>query len=317
MYSSYRQEILKAASLSGLQHLAVPLDSQCEGLFTDYFFTPDRKSRCLVHLSGVHGVEGYLGSLIQRRILEQSLSDLPFQLVIVHALNPAGMDRFQRTNPQNVDLNRNSLDSYDLQNPNFVKFKDFLDSGSSVEFLKLIPVMIQLGLGETVQTVSRGQSQFPDSLFFSGQKLQPELISLVEILKQMTAPDTRIYTLDVHTGLGKFGQEMLILDGFDNRHEKEFFESSFQCQTVIPGQSSASYRADGPLSVLMKKNWQAYHLFQEFGTFSTSRVLKALISRDPQRMLKAFFPEDPQWREHCTSLGVLRFQQLARALSSF
>jgi hypothetical protein len=58
-------------------------------------------------------------------------------------------------------------------------------------------------------------------------------------------------------------------------------------------------------------------MFQEFGTFSTATVLKALISRDPQRMLKAFFPAEVQRRDRCTSLGVLRFQQLARALASF
>src|SRR5690349_12683769 len=111
MSSAFREQILNLHSKTSLQHLEVahPLKGpKGETLYTDYFYTPEKKKHCLVHLSGVHGVEGYLGSLIQQEILKQDLKNLPFQLVMVHTVNPFGMATKRRTNAANVDLNRNS-----------------------------------------------------------------------------------------------------------------------------------------------------------------------------------------------------------------
>ncbi len=65
--------------------------------------------RILIHSSGLHGIEGFAGSAIQLRCLEDRLPVLRSDstIVMVHILNPYGMAWFRRVNENNVDLNRN------------------------------------------------------------------------------------------------------------------------------------------------------------------------------------------------------------------
>ena len=98
----------------------------------------------VIHSSGTHGVEGYLGSAVQIRFLRELLlrnnndciddddvrpsppssisqassPSLAFpptekvrKVLLIHLVNPYGMRHHRRTNENNVDLNRNVLDS--------------------------------------------------------------------------------------------------------------------------------------------------------------------------------------------------------------
>ncbi|KAL9182926.1 hypothetical protein ACHAXT_004205 [Thalassiosira profunda] len=76
----------------------------------------------IIHSSGTHGVEGYLGSAVQLRFLHelflenQNLHRSPDnsgrvrKILLIHSVNPYGMRHHRRTNENNVDLNRNVLD---------------------------------------------------------------------------------------------------------------------------------------------------------------------------------------------------------------
>jgi hypothetical protein len=115
----------------------------------------------IVHSSGVHGVEGYAGSAIQLALLElltwtsqksEGKIDAEHRptIVMVHAVNPVGMNQYRRCNENNVDLNRNGIilsggeanhdskngDSVDVDNNNnnkihddgiYASFQDFLN----------------------------------------------------------------------------------------------------------------------------------------------------------------------------------------------
>jgi hypothetical protein len=97
--------------------------------------------RFLIHLSGIHGVEGYAGSAIQSASLkylgeqynknkqdkeefktsneeedvEQEENDVYSPtIVFVHAMNPYGFANNRRVNEDNVDLNRNFLTEDDF-----------------------------------------------------------------------------------------------------------------------------------------------------------------------------------------------------------
>ncbi len=332
MYLQFQSEILKAAANSKLHHLSEMQGQgpKGEALCTDYFYTHEKKSRCLVHISGVHGVEAYLGSMIQREILKwkwasQDPNTLPYQVVIVHAVNPWGMANFQRGNAANVDLNRNSLQNYRIENPEFAKFEAFLQKGNAKDLLKLLPTIFSLGFEKTVRTVACGQTEFPKSLFFAGKKMQPEILSLKENLKKIIAPNAEVFFIDVHTGLGKNKQESLILDGFETlsdtakEPEETFFQRVFQSPLVIPGRDRGTYRADGVLALSMKQMWgrdKVRYVMQEFGTAAFYQVLNALILRRPAKLREAFFPEDSEWRQHCVKLGLLRFMQMIETMES-
>ncbi|KAL3798275.1 hypothetical protein HJC23_000189 [Cyclotella cryptica] len=102
----------------------------------------------IIHSSGVHGVEGYLGSAIQLRFLHELIIQNEERLdsrkdalsketklrhvLIIHAVNPYGMRHHRRTNENNVDLNRNALSAEEwklirFRDPNFEGYVD-LDS---------------------------------------------------------------------------------------------------------------------------------------------------------------------------------------------
>lgn len=69
--------------------------------------------RVVILSSGLHGVEGFLGSAAQLAWLAKldAAADLPPQVkvVLVHALNPFGFAWLRRCNENNVDLNRSFL----------------------------------------------------------------------------------------------------------------------------------------------------------------------------------------------------------------
>ena len=70
----------------------------------------DKASSVLLVTSGVHGVETYAGSAVQTGLLRSGLLQKlrgNQTVVLVHALNPYGFDRFRSANHDNVDLDRN------------------------------------------------------------------------------------------------------------------------------------------------------------------------------------------------------------------
>ena len=99
----------------------------------------------VIHCSGTHGIEGYLGSAIQLRFLHELFLQQEKQLrtnnvhapptkntpvkkvLLIHAINPYGMRHHRRTNENNVDLNRNVLSDVMFtlvraRDPNFVSY---------------------------------------------------------------------------------------------------------------------------------------------------------------------------------------------------
>lgn len=102
----------------------------------------------IIHSSGTHGIEGYLGSAVQVRFLHElflhyeeklvsnqqptyipSPNDRVRKILLIHAVNPYGMRHHRRTNENNVDLNRNVLSEkmwrdVRKRDPNFVGYVD-------------------------------------------------------------------------------------------------------------------------------------------------------------------------------------------------
>ncbi|KAF4653445.1 hypothetical protein FOL46_009190 [Perkinsus olseni] len=122
---------------------------------------PSRGS--VVHTSGVHGVEGYGGSGIQCYLLGQirqakeegRLQNIDKTLVFVHAVNLYGMAHYRRVNEENVDLNRNALESHEF---------DYLIN-------KRDPNVAGYGTSHIKRAVVTGQYWKPSGLFYGGQKL--------------------------------------------------------------------------------------------------------------------------------------------------
>ncbi len=90
---------------------------------------PDAR-RVVIVSSGLHGVEGFLGSAIQLAWMSRQgpnwTPPAGVRVVMVHAINPFGFAWRRRWNENNVDLNRNFLDdrTFLQSDPRYIESRD-------------------------------------------------------------------------------------------------------------------------------------------------------------------------------------------------
>mmetsp|Transcript_19885 Transcript_19885/g.39811 ORF Transcript_19885/g.39811 Transcript_19885/m.39811 type:complete len:409 (-) Transcript_19885:2220-3446(-) len=228
-YVAARALFLQAASSAGatVDSLAVTDD----GLFTDVAMLPGRADRLLVHVSGTHGTEGYVGSAIQSAWLREwdAAAAAPENerptVVIVHALNPFGMANWRRWNEDGVDLNRNCLfeaaewEEVLGRDPNIAGYEDLNDlvnpeaPPSAFETVRMFAMAAQKIASGQFSAVKRAlvAATYTRStgLFYGGRELATSHKLLAEYLRQFK--NVRQLTfLDVHSGLGPLGKDTLL-----------------------------------------------------------------------------------------------------------
>jgi len=223
-YATARERFHAAAQAAGAELEAFALEvrgPRGEALTIDVARIGRRTaSRVLLHVSGVHGVEAFAGSAIQLATLAGTPA--PPQgcaLVLVHVLNPYGMAWLRRTNENNVDLNRNFLKPGErregapalygridaLLNPPAPPAPDFFR-------LRLGLRAVRHGVRATKQAIAEGQYEYPRGLFYGGNVLQPGPAVYLDWLQRNLSQARYLFALDLHTGLGRWGGEMLILE---------------------------------------------------------------------------------------------------------
>ena len=220
-YQEARRRFREVAATRGAEISSLPL--QCRGpddepLTIDIgWFGSKTPARLLMHCSGIHGVEGFAGSAIQLRILEglqpPAANDA---IVLVHVLNPFGMAWLRRFNEHNVDLSRNWLDASatwagvpevyrlvdDFLNPSTIRALDLF-------YLKASLLILRYGMSPLRQAIVGGQFEHPEGLFYGGGRLEEGPALFKGWLDENLSMVRRLFVLDVHTGLGRWRQNML------------------------------------------------------------------------------------------------------------
>eukprot|EP01052_Picozoa_sp_SAG31_P034822 SAG31_NODE_4121_length_3562_cov_5.914525_1_plen_321_part_00 len=133
-YEDARQLFRERAAAAGAKLHILPLEGECWGgqcgdpnafeganrLTVDVAVVKGSDCRAdgsgplLLHVSGIHGVEGHAGSAIQCRWLDMvaaGAATVPSgtTVALIHVMNPYGYKHGRRYNENNVDLNRNLL----------------------------------------------------------------------------------------------------------------------------------------------------------------------------------------------------------------
>lgn len=202
--------------------------------------------RVIVHLSGVHGQEGYAGSAVQaaalnyfarKRDAQGNRLVLNATLVFIHAVNPFGFKFDRRTNEDNIDLNRNFLTEDEFKSavardPNFAGYVDidhilnptdalsdnvWIDDAKTV--LTLIKGVSNYGIKKIKKAMVSGNYQKPLGLSYGGSQLSKSARTLIDIIKSDKisifddADDSlrSMIIIDVHTGLGPQGVDTLMI----------------------------------------------------------------------------------------------------------
>lgn len=203
--------------------------------------TNKRKIDLIVHCCGTHGVEGYAGSAIQIRALENMSNDNSGDqnnnnwdpskptIAFVHAVNPFGMAHFRRFNENNVDLNRNCITSSQQWNevmsrkPNqfgYETFRHLLVPGKLVTFgfrfalfVAGIVKIITVGIPALKKVFVTGQYHDQKGTYYGGNgKLERSWTVVRDALKPLVLQARRLVTLDVHSGLGPSGVDSVMVE---------------------------------------------------------------------------------------------------------
>jgi len=178
----------------------------------------------IILISGVHGVEGYLGASVQIATMENLLANgLPDKtgLVMIHAANPWGYAHSRRVDEHNVDMNRNFIRFAEKPVRSARKYAE-LDavinprvapsfSGELHYWLNALRLIAQNGgIAKLFKPIAEGQYNFKRGVFFGGESVGESCQLLQHLVLEHAANSTRVSVLDVHTGLGPSGTASII-----------------------------------------------------------------------------------------------------------
>jgi hypothetical protein len=302
--------------------------------------------RALVISSGLHGVEGFVGSALQSAVLEgwsESLSPTCVRLVFIHALNPFGFCWIRRCDEDNVDPNRNFLlptELYEGSHSTYRILERWLNPRENTWSrwdLFPFPVMFEgwrRGNQDLREAVAGGQYDFPKGLFYGGSQASTAMLLLEANLRRWLEGCSRILHLDVHTGLGPWATYKLLVDRPVSSAQAAWLRNSFGREAVQECHGSGiAYPTRGSLGrwcTSQCADTDYSYLCLEFGTYSVLQVLNGLRAENhahhwkgqrssssrevKRRLLEVFCPTSSGWRRRTLRQGSAVVKQALAAL---
>lgn len=329
-YTAARDKFRTAAEAAGAALYAYEHPSQRgpggEKLSVDVAVVgPSDASRCLLLISGTHGVEGFAGSGCQVGFFRDSwygALDRNTCAVVLHALNPHGFAWIRRVNEDNVDLNRNFQNFTEAlpRNDEYVDLHALLipseweGPARAAADAELQEFVKRRGFATLKAVVSGGQYTHADGLFFGGTTESWSAATFRQIIRTLVPQaTTRLVAIDIHTGLGPvaYGEPIVMGGGED---QNKLAAVRFGAEVKPLGESSSA-----PLTGTLANAFDAWRadrditfLGLEFGTKPVTDVLTALRgdhwlhcgqNRDSPLRPKiksairdAFYVDAPYWR---------------------
>lgn len=299
----------------------------------------------LVLSSGLHGVEGFLGSAIQLQQMARWVKQPPpenVRVVVLHALNPYGFANLRRCDAGNRDLNRNFLIDHEYSGspPLYPHMNRLLNPESpngraECFYLRAAWSILRHGYSQVQSTVAGGQYEFPRGLFFGGREPSRLVGQLQERLALWHSGSRRVVHFDFHTGLGEYANCQLLFErALNQRERKEVVTWVGEKGLVEVPCSKAVYQAKGTFGQwCVEQGGEADYLFAfaEFGTYGPLRVLSALREENRQHhcgerssarfhqskraLLEAFCPRSQVWRERTLEFAGQLCEQAQTSLS--
>ena len=188
---------------------------------TVYIPAQNGARKLLIMSSGVHGMEGFTGSAVQRFFMNKVLDGDVLQnmgVLLIHAINPYGFKYERRVSENNVDMNRNFDTNKDLlarKNDGYRGLYLFLNPekkchagyfGNALFFMKTVYYIFRHGMPTLRQSMLQGQYEFRRGIFYGGNDFEPQKEWLEQLILEKTRGYESIFVIDIHTGLGERGK---------------------------------------------------------------------------------------------------------------
>jgi hypothetical protein len=318
----------------------IPIDARGPGgeaLTIDIgWFGAPRPKRLLLHSSGIHGVEGFAGSAIQLQFLDGAPRlEEDSAVVLVHFLNPYGVAWLRRANEENVDLNRNFLgpdEAYTGAPAGYAALDSLLNPPSPPQwdffYARALGQVARHGMTALKQAVANGQYDYAKGLFFGGKRLQQGPERFQAYLREQLTGATRVIAVDVHTGVGDYGEELLLAEEEEYKAARRVFGPRV---VLADPDRGVAYRIRGGYEKMLARVFsgaEVHFVAQEFGTYRPIHIVRALrdenrwhhygggaLTHPAKRTLReAFSPDDDAWRQEVLARGQALLREAMKAL---
>ena len=236
--------------------------NEADGLYIDSFYLPAEgaQTNLILLTTGVHGMEGYIGSVMLDVFFEEIYPDLDENtgVLVVANVNPYGMKYYRRYNESNVDLNRNFIldwDSFDLSsNKDYPKVKEFLGPTGKIGnalwhevgfYGSLAKTAITDGADTVSDALLTGQYEYPQGVYYGGNGDEISTTYLKEVFAQcLDGSYENIVHIDIHSGYGPRYNMVIFNSVYETMNEKESQEA-FGYDYVIAYDSESFYATTG------------------------------------------------------------------------
>ena len=330
--------------LAGLRHPDTGPDG--EALWQDVAQFGDPQAETVFVLAcGTHGIEGYAGSAAMTAWLRQGgPGRLPAGtgVTLIHAVNPWGMAHWQRGTENNVDLNRNFLAFPTLPAPNLgyaelhphLMLAGWNEPEIARAFAAMDAYRERAGEQAFSDAFNGGQYLRADGIFYGGDRPEWSNIALRQQLRQHLGAARRCVFVDLHTGIGPYGEPFMInLDAAGTFGRERALEvwgaealsgkgSTHAALATFQGLMIDAFKGALPACAVSATA-------VEFGTLERRRMQRAHLATawlrrqstdsDEVRSARAeyreaFIPSDPAWRASVLRAGVALCRQGCEAL---
>lgn len=311
-FEESREAFLELATKSGGELRS----HQVKDLSFESLYLPPKsgkKEKLLILTSGIHGIEGFTGSALQRYFMANNYFGLKQDnvgILILHGINPHGFKHFRRVTENNVDLNRNfdvSDDLFKNENEGYAKLKEFLNTRCTRPnfYLSAVRFIHKFGMENMRKAILKGQYQFSDGIFFGGKSFEPQVPIIRDIVTSRGEGYQKVLLADLHTGYGENGKLHLFGDRspFIDQH---YMDEVFQDLNVEYGQEKDFYVVTGGFTVFLAKLFHQKAKFAgvvfEFGTIDSHKTIGSMdslyrmVNEDKESFLEMFYPQSPEWR---------------------
>ncbi len=271
-----------------------------DSLYTDWLFLPARKEpkSLVVVTSGVHGVEGFMGSAIQKYLLEELLPGFDRDttgVILVHAINPYGFKYLRRVSENNVDLNRNfdtNRELFNLRNPAYANLNGLLNPVSPVRYdyaggASFLLSAVQLLAKEKVASIRnaalQGQYDFPLGIYYGGKDFEPHKDLFEKFMDEKAEPYGSVMHLDVHTGYGSKAHLHLFPSEVKDATIRAAMLKVFAGYKIDEGSGDDFYASFGDIAIYTMKrmrqlNKKVVPMTLEYGTNDNQGILGGVQS---------------------------------------
>ena len=300
-YEEIRDHLQELTAELGVEITSHPVDA-ADDLYIDSFYLPSQgeKTNLIVLTTGVHGMEGYIGSVMLDVFFQEVYPALNREntgVLVVANVNPYGMKYYRRYNENNVDLNRNFIldwDTFDLaSNKEYPKVDKFLGPTGKIGnalwhevgfYASLAKEAVTKGADKVSDALLTGQYEYPTGVYYGGKGDEKSTAYLKSVFQAcLDGEYENLVHIDIHSGYGPRYNMVIFNSVFETMTEAET-KQAFGYDYVISHDSESFYATTGDttdyfyrLAESKQSDTDLFSTCFEFGTIGDS-FLDSILS---------------------------------------